>query len=76
MNRSTNTRRWLLIGSAALGLAALGVSQATAGRPAEIAEPETSTETVVAPVAADMPSVSADGRLVAYAGKPTRRDGL
>lgn len=75
MNRSTNTRRWLLIGSAALGLAALGVSQATAGRPAEIAEPETSTETVVAPVAADMPSVSADGRLVAYAGKPTRRDG-
>ncbi|HNJ97400.1 MAG TPA: choice-of-anchor D domain-containing protein [Ilumatobacteraceae bacterium] len=75
MSRSTNTRRWLLIGSAALGLAALGVSQATAGRPARIADRDTPTETVVNPVAADMPSVSADGRLVAYAGQPPRHDG-
>ena len=75
MSRSSNTRRWLLTSSAALGLAALGVTQATAGHPADIAEPVQTTETVVAPVAADMPSVSADGRLVAYAGKPPRRDG-
>lgn len=74
MSRSSNTRRWLLTGSAALGLAALGVSQATAGRPAEPPQPEPTTQDVVAPVAADMPSVSADGRLVAYAGKPTGQD--
>jgi Tol biopolymer transport system component len=74
MNASSVSRRWLLLGSTAVTLVALGVSQATAGRPADLTEPVTS-EIVDAPVAADMPSVSGDGRFVAYAGAPAQADG-
>ncbi|MGB8857983.1 MAG: choice-of-anchor D domain-containing protein, partial [Ilumatobacteraceae bacterium] len=67
---SSTTRRWLLLGSAAAVLTALGVTQAAAGRTASPASP-------VLPVAAvenadsQTPSVSADGQLVAYSGSPS-----
>ena len=74
MHSTSVSRRWLLLGSTAVTLLALGVSQATAGRPADQLVPPP-PEPVAAPIAADMPSVSGDGRFVAYAGAPGTPDG-
>ncbi|MDO8391469.1 MAG: choice-of-anchor D domain-containing protein [Actinomycetota bacterium] len=60
------SRRWLLLGSTAVGLAALGTTQVAAGR-LSVAPFAPTLETVVA----HTPSVSGDGSLVAYAGAPS-----
>lgn len=70
MHITSTSRRWLLLGGAAALLTALGVSQAAAGRPA----PSRSAQlpaAIVENAASQTPSVSADGRLVVYAGVPT-----
>lgn len=59
-------RRWLLLGSTAVGLAALGTTQVAAGR-LSVAPAAPTPESVVA----HTPSVSGDGSLLAYAGAPT-----
>ncbi len=75
MHTTSASRRWLLLGSTAVTLVALGVSQATAGRRPLDVPPQVDTQAVVSTVAADMPSVSGDGRFVAYAGAPAVADG-
>ncbi len=62
-------RRWLLLGGAAAVLTALGVSQAAAGRPAPQVAPQLPSAAVES-TESQTPSVSADGRLVVYAGAP------
>ena len=59
------SRRWLLLGSTAVALAALGVTQAGTGG-SSIASAVPTLE----PAAAHTPSVSGDGSFVAYAGVP------
>jgi len=70
MHISSTPRRWLLLGGAAAVLTALGVSQAAAVRSAPQASPQLPTA-IVESTASQTPSVSADGRLVVYAGAPT-----
>ena len=69
MHITSAIRRWLHIGSAAAVLAALGVSQATAGSSAPQAAPQLPSA-VVENISSQTPTVSADGRLVVYAGAP------
>ena len=70
MKRMSVSSRRLLLGGTALALAALGTSQVAAHRRAEPAEPPLVVDEVVLPLIADMPSVSGDGHLIAYAGRP------
>ena len=70
MHNTSTPRRWLLLGGAAAVLTALGVSQAAAGRPAPQSSPQLPAA-AVENTASQTPSVSADGRLVVYAGAPT-----
>jgi len=74
MRNLSSSRRWLLLGVTALALAGLGVSRATAQRSADVVPPVVVSEAAI-PLVADMPSVSGDGRLVAYAGRPPSDDG-
>ena len=67
MHDNTASRRWVLLGASAALLVALGSAQAAAGRRAASEVPALPTA-VVENVASQTPSVSADGRFVAYAG--------
>ncbi len=70
MHITSIPRRWLLLAGAAAVLTALGTSQAAAGRAASPASPRLPSA-AIENTASQTPSVSADGRLVVYAGAPT-----
>lgn len=70
MQITSTPRRLLLLGGAAAVLTALGVSQAAAGRTAPLVGPRLPSA-AVENTNSQTPSVSADGRLVVYAGAPT-----
>ena len=70
MHITSTHRRWLLLGGAAAVITALGATQAAAGRTAPMAGPQLPSA-VIENTASQTPSVSADGRLVVYAGAPT-----
>lgn len=70
MHTTSPSRRWLLLGSAAVALVSLGVSQVAAGGAASHVAPSLPAA-AVENITSQTPSVSGDGRLVAYAGAPT-----
>ena len=70
MHHTSTSRRSLLLGGVAAVLAALGTVQVAASGSASQVEPQLPAAAVEA-VASQTPSVSGDGRLVAYAGAPT-----
>ena len=70
MQRTSATWRWVLLGGAAAVLAALGFTQVAAARGAPqsgLLLPAAAVENV----SSQTPTVSADGRLVAYTGPPS-----
>jgi len=69
MQITSTTRRWLILGGAAAVLTALGTSHAAAGRSAPQDSPRLPSA-AVENTFSQTPSVSADGRLVVYAGAP------
>jgi len=70
MHITSTPRRWLLLGGAAAVLTALGTTQAVAGRTAPQVSPQLPSASIEN-TSSQTPSVSADGRLVVYAGAPT-----
>ena len=70
MHVTSASRRWVLLGASAALLVALGTAQVSAGRRAASDAPALPTA-VVENLVSQTPSVSADGRLVAYAGAPS-----
>lgn len=70
MHITSTPRRWLLLVGAAAILTALATSQAAAGRTAAQVSPRLPSA-AVENTSSQTPSVSADGRLVVYAGAPT-----
>ncbi len=74
MNGTTRARRWLLAGVAA-SVTVVGTTHVAADRRAadEVAPP---SDTPVAAIVSQTPSVSADGQWVVYAGRPTADDDI
>ncbi|MFM2076302.1 MAG: hypothetical protein RJA49_192, partial [Actinomycetota bacterium] len=54
-------------------MAVVGVAQVTAARPAPVADPVAPVATTPVNILSQTPTVSADGRFVAYAGKPPEK---
>lgn len=73
MQYTTSTRRWLLLGSTAVVLTALGTHPAAANGRAAHVHPQLPAAAVEA-TSSQTPSVSADGRFVVYAGAPEAAD--
>ncbi|MEN9645508.1 MAG: hypothetical protein RL238_2177 [Actinomycetota bacterium] len=65
-----SARRWLLVGTVASTVAVVGVTHAAADRGAPAADETELSAVPAAAIFSQTPSVSADGRLVVFAGRP------